>query len=101
MTIKMFDEFVDFVTICWATLYPKSNVANLFSVVVFLTRCGFFPQEFGDSARARKLYEQDSDSDDEEELEPNPKLEQGKQPLKPFLEQTICKKCKKAVIRRH
>ena len=34
-------------------------------------------QEFGDSARARKLYEQDSESDDEE-LEPNPKLEQGK-----------------------
>ena len=34
-------------------------------------------QEFGDSARARKLYEQDSDDDDDEELEPNPKLEQG------------------------
>ena len=33
-------------------------------------------QEFGDSARARKMYEQDSESD-EEELEPNPKLEQG------------------------
>ena len=37
----------------------------------------FVLQEFGDSARARKLYEQDSESDDEE-LEPNPKLEQGK-----------------------
>ena len=36
-------------------------------------------QEFGDSARARKLYEQDSDDDDDEELEPNPKLEQGMQ----------------------
>ena len=35
-------------------------------------------QEFGDSARARKLYEQDSDDDDDEEIEPNPKLEQGK-----------------------
>ena len=35
-------------------------------------------QEFGDSARARKLYEQDSDDDDEDgELEPNPKLEAG------------------------
>ena len=34
-------------------------------------------QEFGDSARARKLYEQDSDDDDDEEIEPNPKLEQG------------------------
>ena len=35
-------------------------------------------QEFGDSARARKLYEQDSDDDEEdEELEPNPKLEAG------------------------
>ena len=38
----------------------------------------FVPQEFGDSARARKLYEQDSDDDDEDgELEPNPKLEAG------------------------
>ena len=34
-------------------------------------------QEFGDSARARKLYEQDSDDDDDEELEINPKLEAG------------------------
>ena len=34
-------------------------------------------QEFGDSARARKLYEQESD-DDDDEIEPNPKLEQGK-----------------------
>lgn len=33
--------------------------------------------EFGDSARARKLYEQDSDDDDADEVEPNPKLEQG------------------------
>ena len=39
--------------------------------------CCFIVQEFGDSARARKLYEQDSDDDDDEELEPNPKLEQG------------------------
>ena len=35
-------------------------------------------QEFGDSARARKLYEQDSDDDNDEELEINIKLEQGK-----------------------
>jgi hypothetical protein len=34
-------------------------------------------QEFGDSARARKLYEQESDDDDDDEIEPNPKLEQG------------------------
>ena len=34
-------------------------------------------QEFGDSARARKLYEQDSDDDNDEELEINIKLEQG------------------------
>ena len=34
-------------------------------------------QEFGDSARARKLYEQDSDDDGDEELEINIKLEQG------------------------
>ena len=39
--------------------------------------CLFVFQEFGDSARARKLYEQDSDDDDDEEIEPNPKLEQG------------------------
>ena len=38
----------------------------------------FYLQEFGDSARARKLYEADSDDDDDEEIEPNPKLEQGK-----------------------
>ena len=37
----------------------------------------FLIQEFGDSARARKLYEQDSDDDDDEELEINIKLEQG------------------------
>ena len=37
----------------------------------------FIFQEFGDSARARKLYEQDSDDDDDEELEINIKLEQG------------------------
>ena len=36
-------------------------------------------QEFGDSARARKLYAAESDDDDEEEeLEPNPKLAAGK-----------------------
>ena len=35
-------------------------------------------QEFGDSARARKLYEAESDDDDDDEIEPNPKLEQGK-----------------------
>ncbi|QQP35116.1 Sodium channel protein, partial [Caligus rogercresseyi] len=32
--------------------------------------------EFGDSARARKLYEQDSESESEDEIETNPKLEQ-------------------------
>ena len=37
----------------------------------------FHLQEFGDSARARKLYEQDSDDDNDEELEINIKLEQG------------------------
>lgn len=36
-------------------------------------------QEFGDSARARKLWVgmDDEDEDDDEELEPNPKLEPG------------------------
>ena len=38
----------------------------------------YYFQEFGDSARARKLYEQDSDDDDDDEVEPNPKLEPGK-----------------------
>ena len=38
----------------------------------------FYLQEFGDSARARKLYADDSDDDDDdEELEPNPKLAAG------------------------
>ena len=35
-----------------------------------------FLQEFGDSARARKLYI-DDESEEEEELEPNPKLGAG------------------------
>ena len=51
--------------------------------ILYGHRFVFTLQEFGDSARARKLYEQDSDDDDDEELEPNPKLEQGKYPLHP------------------
>ena len=35
-------------------------------------------QEFGDSARARRLYADDDDDEEEQELEPNPKLAQGK-----------------------
>ena len=45
-----------------------------------LTPFSFWPlllQEFGDSARARKLYIDDDDDDEEEELEPNPKLGAG------------------------
>ena len=39
-------------------------------------------QKYGDNARARKLYDQDSDDDDDEDdLEPNPKLEPGKTSL--------------------
>ena len=38
----------------------------------------FYFQEFGDSARARKLYAADSDEEEEEELEPNPKLAAGR-----------------------
>ena len=34
-------------------------------------------QEFGDSARARRLYADDDDDEEEQELEPNPKLAQG------------------------
>ena len=37
----------------------------------------FFFQEFGDSARARRLYADDDDDEEEQELEPNPKLAQG------------------------
>ena len=47
-------------------------VKTFFSLIAFIEL-----QEFGDSARARKLYEQDSDDDDDEELEINPKLEAG------------------------
>ena len=36
-------------------------------------------QEFGDSARARRLYADDDDDEEEQELEPNPKLAQGRQ----------------------
>lgn len=42
-------------------------------MVIFLT---ILWQEFGDSARARKLYI-DDESEEEEELEPNPKLGAG------------------------
>ena len=38
-------------------------------------------QEFGDSARARKLYADDDDDDEEQELEPNPKLGAGTERL--------------------
>ena len=38
----------------------------------------FLLQEFGDSARARRLYADDDDDEEEQELEPNPKLSQGK-----------------------
>ena len=37
----------------------------------------FLLQEFGDSARARRLYADDDDDEEEQELEPNPKLSQG------------------------
>ena len=47
-----------------------------------MTTCIF--QEFGDSARARKLYADDDDDEDEEELEPNPKLGAGWQILSTF-----------------
>ena len=36
-----------------------------------------FYQEFGDSARAKKLYEEDSDAEDEVENVPNAKLAAG------------------------
>ena len=49
------------------------GLKTFFSFIVVLIGL----QEFGDSARARKLYEQDSDDDDDEELEINPKLEAG------------------------
>ena len=38
-------------------------------------------QEFGDSARARRLYADDDDDEEEQELEPNPKLSQGESKL--------------------
>ena len=41
----------------------------------------FFFQEFGEGARARRLYENDSDEEEDVEavlLKENPKLQQGK-----------------------
>ena len=46
---------------------------EIFSFVIF-------SQEFGEGARARRMYENDSDdeeNEEEEDLEPNPKLAQG------------------------
>ena len=53
-----------------------------FQILISWCLCQFLSftfQEFGDSARARKLWaEQDSDDDEDETIEHNPKLEQGK-----------------------
>ena len=57
---------------------------TFFSLIAFIEL-----QEFGDSARARKLYEQDSDDDDDEELEINPKLEAGESDKKVGVLQNI------------
>ena len=46
------------------------------TIPTFLFLSNIFLQEFGDSARARKLYI-DDESEEEEELEPNPKLGAG------------------------
>ena len=61
---------VKYTTLFRTKLWSMTSNNNVLMVYIF--------QEFGDSARARKLYEQDSDDDDDEEIEPNPKLEQGK-----------------------
>ena len=50
------------------TDFSQTNNLHLFSL-----------QEFGDSARARRLYADDDDDEEEQELEPNPKLAQGRQ----------------------
>ena len=66
-------------------LPPKSAISRqphyhsppgpMFNSPLFLTH--FLLQEFGDSARARRLYADDDDDEEEQELEPNPKLSQG------------------------
>ena len=54
-----------------AIIMTDSALTNIFK----LDSCCF--QEFGDSARARRLYADDDDDEEEQELEPNPKLAQG------------------------
>ena len=61
---------VKYTTLFRTKLWSMTSNNNVLMIVYIF-------QEFGDSARARKLYEQDSDDDDDEEIEPNPKLEQG------------------------
>jgi hypothetical protein len=54
----------------------------LFGFSILFTNCF---QEYGEGARARRLYENDSDEEDEKEaivLKENPKLQQG---IFPFL----------------
>ena len=70
-------------------LPPKSAISRqphyhsppgpMFNSTLFLTH--FLLQEFGDSARARRLYADDDDDEEEQELEPNPKLSQGESKL--------------------
>ena len=63
--------------LCWQTLLFFSNVNGIECYTNWAKFEQFsFSQEFGDSARARKLYI-DDESEEEEELEPNPKLGAG------------------------
>ena len=63
--------------LCWQTLLFFSNVNGIECFIqIGQNFDNFFSQEFGDSARARKLYI-DDESEEEEELEPNPKLGAG------------------------
>ena len=58
-------------------LQELAMITYLISTIpTFLFLSNIFLQEFGDSARARKLYI-DDESEEEEELEPNPKLGAG------------------------
>ena len=71
-------EYTEYFNVMYQKMRKNDNIAYMYNHTINCILNYYFPlQEFGDSARARKLYEQDSDDDNDEELEINIKLEQG------------------------
>ena len=72
------DDHVTVFSLLGDVIHQQAENRRFFFVISCSILSFIVLQEFGDSARARKLYEQESDDDDDDEIEPNPKLEQGK-----------------------